>query len=270
VTWDANGYDSFQKQHQFRCGLELLSKLEQYASLVESSIADLGCGTGELTLTLRERVGPGGSVTAIDNDAGMLAVLKAKTGSDGLLIQRAEMTEWLASTPASYDVLFSNAALHWLPSVEMLRGFLQAAKHHLNPSGFIAFRFSLQDNGRAAKSLLEHCLRSYTGDPTIDLARSPFSFSRCLDCVREASLQTIEAAEISYSPFEEQESDILWMLRSQPLLKYLAPHDLTSFEAFLRKEFEKEPCKVSSHHALFIAQKAGRKPHTPNSSISKG
>lgn len=268
MTWDANGYDSFQKQHQFRCGLEVLSKLEHYTALAGKAMADLGCGTGELTLILRERAGPGGSVAAVDNDAGMLAALKAKTGSAGLLIQRAEMAQWLASTPASYDVLFSNAALHWLPSLEVLRGLLQAAKRCLKSPGFIAFRFSLQDNGRAAKSFLERCLRSYTGDPSIELARSPFSFDRCLACVRETGLQVIEATEIRYFPFEEPESDILWMLRSQPLLKYLAPRDLAPFETLLRREFGKQPCKVNSHHGLFIAQKTGPQTPRPDASAS--
>jgi ubiquinone/menaquinone biosynthesis C-methylase UbiE len=45
---------------------------------------DAGCGPGRLTLPLAEAVGPGGEVTALDIQAGMLARVREKVGAAGL------------------------------------------------------------------------------------------------------------------------------------------------------------------------------------------
>jgi SAM-dependent methyltransferase len=45
---------------------------------------DAGCGPGRLTLPLAEAVGPGGEVTALDIQAGMLAQAREKVGAAGL------------------------------------------------------------------------------------------------------------------------------------------------------------------------------------------
>ena len=45
---------------------------------VNSTVLDLGCGTGNLTCILAERVGPGGKVIGVDPDKERLHVAREK------------------------------------------------------------------------------------------------------------------------------------------------------------------------------------------------
>jgi trans-aconitate 2-methyltransferase len=68
---------------------------------------DLGCGTGELTVRLHERLGDG-DVVGIDTSAAMLERAR-ELQRPGLRFE-AGAIETLAG---SYDLIFSNAALQW-------------------------------------------------------------------------------------------------------------------------------------------------------------
>ena len=70
-------------------------------------IADLGCGTGELTRALHEKLGARETI-GIDNSATMLAKAPSAPG----LKFRNESIE--AFSEGGFDLMFSNAALHWI------------------------------------------------------------------------------------------------------------------------------------------------------------
>ena len=70
---------------------------------------DLGCGAGNVTRFLAERW-PHAALTGVDGSASMLAAARAAAPS--LTWTQADLSTWRAAPPA--DVLFSNAALHWL------------------------------------------------------------------------------------------------------------------------------------------------------------
>jgi trans-aconitate 2-methyltransferase len=76
-------------------------------------IADLGCGTGELTRTLHEKLGARETV-GIDSSATMLAKAPSARG----LKFRNESIE--SFSESGFDLLFSNAALHWIADHEPL------------------------------------------------------------------------------------------------------------------------------------------------------
>ena len=77
-------------------------------------VADLGCGTGELTaeahaaLAARETVG-------IDTSAKMLGEA-SQLHVDGLSFREGDLAEF--SDADGFDVIISNAALHWVPDHE--------------------------------------------------------------------------------------------------------------------------------------------------------
>ncbi len=79
-------------------------------------VADLGCGTGELTRDLHEAT-RAAETTGIDSSDTMLARASPFAGN-GLRFEQASIETWEPTAPL--DVLFSNAALQWVNGHELL------------------------------------------------------------------------------------------------------------------------------------------------------
>ena len=94
-------------------------------------VVDLGCGTGELTAVLHRELGAAETI-GVDSSPAMLAKA-VELDVPGLRFSRADIAEWTPSEPL--DVVFSNAALHWLPDHPRLFARLAAM---LAPGGQIA------------------------------------------------------------------------------------------------------------------------------------
>jgi len=75
------------------------------------AVVDLGCGTGELTAVLHRHL-RAAATTGVDSSEAMLQRARA-LGIDGLTFVNADIAEW--TPPAPLDLVFSNAALHWVP-----------------------------------------------------------------------------------------------------------------------------------------------------------
>lgn len=111
MPWDPARYLRFA-DHRERPGLELLARIDHPQP---SSVVDLGCGPGSLTARLADRW-PEATVTGVDSSASMLATARADHPS--LRWVEADIADWEPSEPI--DVLYSNAALHWLVDHETL------------------------------------------------------------------------------------------------------------------------------------------------------
>jgi trans-aconitate 2-methyltransferase len=105
MPWDPNQYHKFQAERSAPF-FDLLSLVEVRPNL---KVVDLGCGTGELTRQLADSL-PASIVTGIDSSEQMLekAASRFASGPNLVFIQgdQSQLTgEW--------DLIFSNAALHW-------------------------------------------------------------------------------------------------------------------------------------------------------------
>jgi trans-aconitate methyltransferase len=101
-TWDPQAYgQNAAFVHGLAGGV-----IEWLAAQPGERILDLGCGDGQLTQRL---VAIGASVTGVDNSAEMVAAARMR----GVDAQEAS-AEALPYPPASFDAVFSNAALHWV------------------------------------------------------------------------------------------------------------------------------------------------------------
>lgn len=111
MGWNPQQYLKFE-QPRLRPALDLLARVDTAAP---QRVYDLGCGTGNITRLLAERW-PTAQVTGVDDSAAMLA--KARETRADIEWVEASLATWQPPAPA--DVIYSNAALHWLPDHETL------------------------------------------------------------------------------------------------------------------------------------------------------
>ncbi|SNR25347.1 methyltransferase domain-containing protein [Puniceibacterium sediminis] len=142
--WNPGAY------HRFR-GLRLrpaLDLLRSVGPLPEGDVVDLGCGSGAVGPALgqlRRRL------IGVDASPAMLAQARLSGGYDELLEQ--DLAEWQAKAPAA--MIFSNAAIHWLDSHEVL---LPRLAGMLAKGGVLAVQLPHQNNApshRLWRSLVE-------------------------------------------------------------------------------------------------------------------
>jgi trans-aconitate 2-methyltransferase len=103
--WNPDDYLKFA-DHRLRPAFELIARIP---SDNPGNIYDLGCGPGTVTRLLAERW-PGACVTGVDSSAPMLA--RARNDASDIQWVQGEIATWSPLKPA--NIIFSNAALHWL------------------------------------------------------------------------------------------------------------------------------------------------------------
>jgi trans-aconitate 2-methyltransferase len=122
--------------HQKEWGGRLIAELDLRGN---ESILDLGCGDGVLTAELAARV-PQGRVLGIDGSPGMIETA-GRLACDNLRFQLLDINA--IDFAAEFDVVFSNAALHWVKDHTRL---LAAVHRSLRPGGRIRFNFAGEGN----------------------------------------------------------------------------------------------------------------------------
>lgn len=108
--WDPAQYEKFKAQRA-RPFHDLVALIRPDGL---RTAVDLGCGTGELTRELADRLQVA-SVIGVDSSPEMLAQ-SARWARPGLTFQQGDIAAFQPGPPL--DLLFSNAALHWLPDHE--------------------------------------------------------------------------------------------------------------------------------------------------------
>jgi trans-aconitate 2-methyltransferase len=117
-TWDPERYGRFAAER----AAPLFDLLALVRPVPGGRVVDLGCGSGELTAQLH-RLLAAGETLGLDSSPAMLE--RATPLAAGGL--RFELGDIAGFGDGGWDVVFSNAALHWLPDHEALFGRLVAA-----------------------------------------------------------------------------------------------------------------------------------------------
>jgi trans-aconitate 2-methyltransferase len=137
------------------------------------AVVDLGCGTGELTADAHRRLGARSTV-GVDSSPAMLEKASALAG-DGLSFLRGDIrtfTTFTAPAGVPFDLVLSNAALHWVPDHPALLARLtdaiapcgqlavQMPANHGHPSHLVAHELAREEPYRSE-------LRGYVRDTPV-------------------------------------------------------------------------------------------------------
>jgi trans-aconitate 2-methyltransferase len=130
--WNPGQYERFraERAQPFR---DLLALVQQRPGM---RVVDLGCGTGDMTLELHRALGAAETL-GLDSSASMLA--KAPK-AEGLRFEQGDIAGF--SAIHRFDLVFSNAALHWVSDHPALLRRLTAA---LAPGGQLAVQMPMND-----------------------------------------------------------------------------------------------------------------------------
>lgn len=126
AVWDPTQYLRFSGE-RLRPALDLLA---QVALTAPARVTDLGCGAGNVTAILRQRF-PEADILGVDGSHEMLA--KARGTATGCRFEQGDFSTWTPAAPP--DLIYSNAALHWVTDHETLFPRLVSL---LAPAGVLA------------------------------------------------------------------------------------------------------------------------------------
>jgi trans-aconitate 2-methyltransferase len=133
MPWDPTQYHKFQAERSAPF-FDLLALVEIRPNL---RVVDLGCGTGELTRRLAVTL-PGSDVTGLDSSFQMLEKAASHSGL-GLRFEQGDQ----AQLTGEWDLIFSNAALHWSENHGVL---IPRLYDRLKPGGQIAVQVPSNHN----------------------------------------------------------------------------------------------------------------------------
>jgi trans-aconitate 2-methyltransferase len=223
MPWDPAQYLKFA-DHRLRPAIDLLNRIDVADA---TRVYDLGAGTGNVTRLLKLRW-PRAQVTGVDSSEEMLA--KARKALPDIEWQCADLAAWRPPAPA--NIIYSNAALHWIGDHERLFPALLAG---VAPGGVLAIQ--MPDNfSSPSHTLIAEAARSGPWRNTLEPLLRPVpvqepafyfgvlaSRSESLDIWQTEYLQSLEGER----PVKEWTKGT-WL---RPLLDALDEPERSSFEA---------------------------------------
>lgn len=145
--FDGNKYEQ-ASSHQREWGETLIGALSLKGN---ERVLDLGCGDGTLTAMIAELV-PEGDVLGIDSSRGMIATALSKN-RENLRFQLLDIEK--IDFENEFDIIFSNAALHWIKNHETL---LANVRRSLRPAGLAWFNFAGHGNCAALLGVMREAM----------------------------------------------------------------------------------------------------------------
>ena len=228
ARWEPSCYERFRGERE--------QPFWDLASLVRARegmrIADLGCGSGALTATLHRRIGAAETV-GVDRDEAMLAQARE---AEGLTFERVAIEDFISRPEArgAYDLVFSNAALHWVDDHEALMAELASC---LVTGGQLAFQVPA-NHDHIAHRLADEVAREprfrealggyQRGVPVLDVRRYA-------ELLHALGLRFPVAQVRVYVHELASRDHVLAWLRGSLLTAYAARLDSETFDAFVAR-----------------------------------
>ena len=126
-----------------RPSFDLIGRLD----ICPKKVLDLGCGPGNSTALLAERF-KNADICGLDSSRQMLD--SAKQSHPDLRFEECLLPDGLNNIEGSYDLIFSNACIHWIPDQS---GLIPAVYQKLENGGVFAVQIPLTDRALFYKLL---------------------------------------------------------------------------------------------------------------------
>lgn len=245
MRWDPAVYGGFAAP-RLRPVIDLLARVP-----LESPrrVVDLGCGGGQATHILARRW-PEANITGIDSSPEMLA--EAAKGDDGGRINwiHGDVAAW--EPTETVDVVFSNAALHWLDDHATLLPRLFDA---VAPGGVLAVQMPRNHGAPSHTAMVEAALTSPWTETLRPLLRpSPVAPPEIYYDLLAPRAARLDVWETEYLHVLEGEDPVVrWTSGTAlaPLLQALDPVERAAFlDDYRRRMAQAYPCRADGRTLL--------------------
>ncbi len=145
--WDARAYAKFSTGQE-KWAKELIEKLQIKG---HEDILDIGCGDGKVTSRLANSTD--GNVVGIDKSDTMIELAKKRYPN----ITFIQMDATKLTFKESFDIIFSNAVLHWVFDHAAVLGGIKRA---LRPEGRALLQFGGEGNARQIIETMEQFIQN--------------------------------------------------------------------------------------------------------------
>lgn len=181
--WDATAYATLNAPMTAR-GNDAVARLELRG---DETVLDAGCGTGQVTATLLERL-PHGRVLALDGSAAMLAAARDRfAGDERVAFVHADLSAPLPTSAGPVDAIVSTSTLHWVRDHDALWRNLAEA---LRPGGQLVVDCGGAGNIAAVLEILE----------TLGHADHPWTYANVADTERRLAAAGFATADVRLVP----------------------------------------------------------------------
>lgn len=141
--WNSAQYSKFVKERT-QPSLDLISRI---SNLEPDNILDIGCGPGNSTAAL-EKAFPNAQILGVDSSEDMLG--KARASHPDIRFEKCLVPDGLTQLREQYDLIFSNACIHWIPGQVHL---LQTIFSKMKPGATLAIQIPLTQKAPFYQSL---------------------------------------------------------------------------------------------------------------------
>jgi trans-aconitate 2-methyltransferase len=222
--WNPNQYNKFRDE-RMQPFFDLVAFIRPEPDM---RVIDLGCGTGELTAMLAERL-PGSSVEGIDSSPSMLDQAASHAG-DRVTFRRQDIRN--IDGYDAYDLVFSHAVLQWVPDNERL---LRRILSSLKPGAQVAVQVP-KNEGHPSHALAAELAQEPPFREWLDgfvRENEALSLEQYAGLLYEHGLREHACIEKIYGHELERSSDVIEWVKGTSLNSYLSRLDATRSAAFL-------------------------------------
>jgi trans-aconitate methyltransferase len=168
-VWNAIDYAK-NSQNQYQWAKELIPKLKLKGN---EALLDIGCGDGKITAEL-SRCLPNGKAVGIDSSVQMITLAKTsfpKKDYPNLAFQLMDARKIIFQS--EFDMIFSNAALHWIVDQKTV---LASVQRSLKSSSRLLFQMAGKGNAQAVLGILDDLLFDEPWKAFFEGFRFPYAF----------------------------------------------------------------------------------------------